>query len=118
MEAFSNTVNLFVDFRSVMVTLLSHPGHRVCHAGGMPRSNASDFPQTFVCLSWQLFDMPTSDDTFDSFSFRYSNDVHHFVLREDVFDGDSLLEKATGEVNFIWYRAAVQLDFVDVSLFF
>ena len=61
-----NAVNLFVDFGSVMVTLLTDASDRVGHAGRMPCSNTSHFTKTLVRLTGQLLDVPTGDNTYDS----------------------------------------------------
>ena len=45
-----------------------------------------------------------------------TDDVDHFVLREDILDGDGLLHKTAGEIHLLGDRAAVQLNLVNVGL--
>ena len=54
--------------------------------------------------------------TFDSVTLGNADDVHHFILREDVLDRNSFLHQAAGKVDFFGNRTAIQLDLVDVGL--
>jgi len=90
-ESVSDAVDLLINFRSVMVTLLSDASHRVGDARRMPRADTSHFAETFVRLARQLLHVPTGDDALDSVTLGDADDVDHFVLREDVFDRDRLL---------------------------
>ncbi len=54
--------------------------------------------------------------TFESFSLSDANDINHFVLGENLLDGNLLLEMFASPVNFVGNGAAVKLDFHDVGL--
>jgi len=90
-ESVSDAVDLLINFRSVMVTLLSDASDRIGDARRMPRADTSHFSETFVRLARQLLHVPTGDDALDSVTLGDADDVDHFVLREDVFDWDRLL---------------------------
>ena len=62
-ESISDAVDLLVDLRAVMITLLSDAGDRIGDPGRMPGSDASHFAKTLVCLARQLLHVPTGDDT-------------------------------------------------------
>ena len=62
-DAVPDAVNLLVDFRAVMVALLSGPGHGELNPAGMPCSNTRNLPQTLVRLPWQLLTVPPGGHT-------------------------------------------------------
>jgi len=112
----SDAVNLLVNLRSVMVTLLTNASDRIGHSRRMPSSDTGHFTKTFVCFTRQLLYVPTGNDTFDTVTLGDADDVDHFVLGEDVLDGDGLFHQSAGEVDLLGDRAAVQLDLVNVGL--
>merc|ERR1719464_326278 len=115
-EASSHAVDLLVDLASVMVTLLSSPGHSVLDPAGMPRSNIGHLAQTLVSLARQLLTMPTASHALESVSLGDTDDVEGFVHGEDLSHGDLLLEVLPGPVDLVGDGATVQLDLHDVSL--
>jgi hypothetical protein len=62
-DTLADTVDLFVHFRTVMVTLLTGASNRVLDTGRMPCSNTSDLAETLVGLARKLTGMPTRSDT-------------------------------------------------------
>jgi len=115
-ESVSDAVDLLVDLRAVMITLLSDAGDRIGDSGRMPGADASHFAKTLVRLARQLLHVPTGDDTFDSVTLGDADDVDHLVLGEDVLDRDRLLHQTAGVVNLLRDRPSVQLNLVDMRL--
>jgi len=115
-DPLSDTVDLLVDLGTVMVALLTRSGNRVGDSGWMPCTDASDFPQTFVGLTWEFLGVPTGSDTFLSLSFVNTNDVDNFILGEDGIHIDWFLKQGSSVVDLITDGATVDLDLHDVRL--
>jgi len=116
-ESVSDAVDLLVDLRAVMITLLSDAGDRIGDSGRMPGADASHFAKTLVRLARKLLHVPTGDDAFDSVSLGDADDVDHLVLGKNVLDRDCFLHQTAGEIHLLRDRPPVQLNFVDVGLF-
>jgi len=114
--AFSNAVDLVVDRRTMMVTLLTCTGNSPLDVGRMPCTDTGDLPQTLVCLARQLLCAPTSSDTGITVTLGNGNDVDHLVLLEDGADVDRLLEKTVAEVDLVSDGATIDLDLHQVGL--
>jgi len=115
-NSFTDSVNLLVDLRTMMVALLTGSGNRVGYSGWMPCTNASDLPQTLVGLARKLLGVPTGGYTFLSLSFVDTDDVDHFILGEDSVHVDWLLEEGASVVDLVADGTTVDLDFHDVRL--
>ena len=107
----SDPVDLLIDFRPMMVALLSSASNSKLDSGWMPGADTCNFPETLMRLSGQLFTVPSRGDTLESFSFSNSDSINHLVLREDGVDRNTLFEVLPGEFYFLSYSASVQLDF-------
>jgi hypothetical protein len=115
-QAFAQSINLFVDFCAVMIAFLTSTGNRVLNTGRMPRADTRDFAETAMRFARQTGDAPARDDAFDAFAFGDANDVDHFVGGEDGVDGDFLFEESFGEIDFFSDGVAtVDLNFHDVG---
>merc|ERR1719192_917806 len=73
-------VDLLVDLRAVVVAVLTDAGHRVAHAGRMPRADASDLSETSVGLARQPCHAPTRDDALHTATLGHRNSVNNLVL--------------------------------------
>jgi len=115
-EAFSDAIDLFVNLRSVMVAFLADASDRESNTRRMPSTNTGNLAKTLVSLTRQLFDVPTSDNTFDSVTLGDADDVNHLILAENILDRNRLLQQPASKVDLLWDGTAVELDFVDVGL--
>lgn len=112
----SDAVDLLVDLRAVMVSLLTGTSHSEGHTARMPRSNTSDLAQTLVRLARQLLGVPTAGHSLESLSLGHANAVDHLVLGKHLAHGDRLLQMLTHPLDLIVDGAAVQLDLHNVRL--
>jgi hypothetical protein len=114
--SFTDSVDLFVHFSSVVVSELTGSGDGVHNTGRMPCSDTSDFSVTSMGFLLQVFNSESFDDSLESFTFGDSQDIQHFILLEDGINSDFLFEKVVGEVNFLSDGSSVNLDFNNVVL--
>mmetsp|Transcript_58207 Transcript_58207/g.142311 ORF Transcript_58207/g.142311 Transcript_58207/m.142311 type:complete len:321 (-) Transcript_58207:66-1028(-) len=112
----TETVDLLVEFGTVMVAVLTGTCDRGRDAGGVPRTDTGDLSQTTVSLTRQPCDTPTGGNTLVPTTLRDTDDVDVLVLGEDGVDGDFLLEEGLGEVDLGGGVSAVDLDLHDVCL--
>lgn len=112
----TNAVDLLVDFRTVVVTLLTGTGDGERHTGRMPRSNTGNLAQTLMRLAGQLLGVPTAGDTLESLTLGHSNAIDHFVLTEHIGNRDWLFQMLLDPVDLIFDGSTVQLDLNDVGL--
>jgi len=113
---FSDTIDLFVAFGSVMVTMLTSTSDRVFNTSWMPCSDTSDLAQSFTGLSWKSSDSPSGGCSFESLSLGDSDDVDVLVLLENLVDWNGLLQEGQREVDLLADVSSIDLDFHDVSL--
>jgi hypothetical protein len=117
LDSDADSVDLLVDFGSVVVTVLTSSGDAVSDSSWMPASNTTDSSETSVGLSWQSLGSPSGGGTFESLTLGDTDNVEHFVLLEDLADSDFLFELGLGEIDFFSdVLASVDLDFEDVGL--
>jgi len=112
----SDSVDLLVDFSSVMVTILTSSGNAVSNSSWMPTSDTTDSSETSVGLSGQSLGSPSGGGTFESVSLGDTDNVDHFILIEDGADSNFLFEGGSGELDLLVNGSTVDLDFHDVSL--
>lgn len=112
----TNTVDLLVDFGTVMVTLLTSTGDGGRHTRRMPGTNTGNLTQTLVGLAGQFLGMPTGSDTLETLTLGDTNAIDHFVLAEDIADGDGLFQVFLNPFNLIFNGTTVQLDFHNMGL--
>jgi hypothetical protein len=112
----SDSVDLLVDFGSVVITVLTSSGDAVPDSGWMPASDATNSSKTSVGLSWQSLGSPSSGGTFESFTLGDTDDIDHFVSFEDVRNFDFLFEVGVSPIDLLSNGASIDLDFQNVSL--
>lgn len=112
----TNAVDLLVDFGTVVVTLLTGTCHSGGHTRRMPGTNTGNLTQTLVSLAGQFLGVPTGSDTLETFTLGNTNAIDHFVLAEDIADGDGLFQMFLNPLNLIFNGTTVQLDFHNMSL--
>lgn len=112
----SNSVDLFVDLSSGVVTLLTTAGNRPLDGRRMPGSNTSDLTETSMRLTVKTRDTESLDGTNHSLTAGNTNGVDNLILVEDVTDLEFLLEFAISEVDLVSDGASVNLDLHDVGL--
>jgi len=115
-DSLTDSVDLLVDLGTMMVTFLTRSSDRVGDSGRMPRTDASDLPETLVRLTGKLLGVPTGGDTFLSLSFVDSDDVDHFVFSEDSVYIDRFFEHGPGVIHLITDTSSIHLNLHDVGL--
>jgi len=111
----AQSVDLFVDFHSVVVTFLTASGNGVGNSRWMPGTNTSDLSETSVCLSGKFLGTPSAGYTLSSMTLSDTNAIGVVVGFEDGSDSDLLFKETFGEVNFGGGVTSVNLEFDDVS---
>jgi len=115
-DSLTDSVDLLVDLGTVVVTFLTRSSDRVGHSGRMPRTDASNLPETLVCLTGKLLGVPTGGYTFLSLSFVDADDVDHFVFSEHSVYIDRFLEHGASVVHLIADTSSVDLNLHNVGL--
>lgn len=112
----TNTVDLLVEFGTVMITVLTGTRNRVHDSGRMPGTDTSNLSETLVRLSGELLGTPTMSDTFETFTLGDTNDINHFILSKDGIDIERLFKVRFGPFDLVSDGTTVQLDFDNVGL--
>lgn len=112
----ADTVDLLVEFRTVVVTVLTRSCNGEHNVGRVPCTNTSDLTETTVGLAGQLLGSPTGSNTFVSVTLGNSDDVQVLVGRKDRRGIESLFEARLREVDLVGNRTTVDLDFHQVGL--
>ena len=112
----ANGVDLLVHLSTVVITVLTSAGNVELDSGRVPGTDTSDLAETSVGLTGKAGGTPTSGDTFETFTFRDTDDIDHLVLGEDGIDGDLLFEESVTPVDLGVDITTVDLDFEHVSL--
>jgi len=114
--ASAQSVDLFVDLNSVVVTFLTASGNGVGNSRWMPSTNTGDLSETSMRFSGKFLGAPSAGHTLSSVTLGDTDAVGVVVLGEHGVDADLLLEEALGEVDLVGGAAAVDLELDDVSL--
>jgi len=111
----TQSVDLFVDFDSVVVTFLTASSNGVTNSRWMPSTNTSDLSETSVRFSGKFLGTPSAGYTLSSVTLSDTNAIGVVVGFEDGSDSDLLFKETFGEVNFGGGVTSVNLEFDDVS---
>jgi len=111
----TQSVDLFVDFDSVVVTFLTASSNGVTDSRWMPSTNTSDLSETSVCFSGKFLGTPSAGYTLSSVTLSDTNAIGVVVGFEDGSDSDLGFEETLGEVDFGGGVTSVNLEFDDVS---
>jgi len=112
----SNSVDLFVNLSSGMVTLLTTTGDCPLDSRRMPGTNASDFTETSMSLTVKTGASESLDGAGHTLTAGNTNSVDNFIHVENVTDLDLLLELVVSEVDLVTDGSTVNLDLEDVCL--
>mmetsp|Transcript_15648 Transcript_15648/g.29685 ORF Transcript_15648/g.29685 Transcript_15648/m.29685 type:complete len:319 (-) Transcript_15648:342-1298(-) len=112
----ANTVDLLVDFGTVMVAVLTGTGHRILDASRVPRADTRHLTQTPVSLTGETRHAPAGDDAFVTLTLGDSNAVDHFILLEHAVDRNFVLEELFAVGDLVGNGSTVDLDLHQVSL--
>jgi len=113
--ASTQSVDLLVDFDSVVVTFLTASSNGVTDSRWMPSTNTSDLSETSVCFSGKFLGTPSAGYTLSSVTLSDTNAIGVVVGCEDGVDGDLRFKETFGEVDFGGRVTSVNLEFDDVS---
>jgi len=111
----AQSVDLLVDFDSVVVALLTASSNGVADSRWMPSTNTGDLSETSMRLSRELLGAPSAGYTLSSVTLGDTNAIGVVVLGEDGANADLLFEETLGEVDFIGAGATVDLELDDVG---
>jgi hypothetical protein len=100
----------------VVVAELTSTGDGPLNGSGMPSTDTTDLAETSVGLAGEAGNTESLDDALGSLTTGHTNSVDHFVLLEDLADGNFTLELLEGPVDLLGNGATVDLDLEEVSL--
>jgi hypothetical protein len=112
----ADSVDLLVEFSSVVVAELTSSCDGPLNGSGMPGTDTTDLSETSVGLSGKAGDTESLDDTGGSLTSGHTNSIDHLELVEDLANGDFTLELLEGPVDLLCDGAAIDLDLEEVSL--
>jgi len=112
----SNSVDLVVDVSSMEVTEITSSGDSPLDCRWMPGTNTSDLSETSSSLSWKSRDTESLDDTLSSLTSGNGDGINHFIVLENLTDGDFSFEFGDSPVNLGTNVSTVNLDFHEVRL--
>jgi len=112
--SFTESVDLFVHFGSVMVSQLTGSGDIPSYSSRVPGSDTSDLSVTSMGFLLEMLNSESLNDSLESFTLGNSQNITIFVLLENAVDSHLLLEKVVSKVNFLGSSSSVNLNFDDV----
>jgi len=113
--ASAQSVDLFVDLNSVVVTFLTASGNGVGNSRWMPSTNTGDLSETSMRFSGKFLGTPSAGYTLSSVTLSDTNAIGVVVGFVDGSNGDLLFKETFGEVDFGGGVTSVDLEFDDVS---
>jgi len=78
----SYSVNLLIQFSSMVITILTCSSNGEHNSSGMPSTNTTNLSVTSMCLLLQMLNTESLDNTLNSVTLGNTNNVDHFVLLE------------------------------------
>jgi hypothetical protein len=114
--ALADTVDLVVDRRAVVVSVLTGTGDGPLDVGRMPGTDTSDLSETLVRLSRELLGAPSAGDALEAVALGDGDHIDDLVLLKDGADLDGLLKQAVGKVDLVGDATAIDLDLHQVGL--
>ena len=112
----TDSVDLFVEFSSGVVTELTASSDSPLDCRWMPGSDTGDLANTSMGASLQSSNSESLDDTLGSLTSGNANGVDALRVGEDLRDLDLLLELLVSEVDLVSDGTSVELDLHDVGL--
>ena len=112
----TNSVDLLVDVSSMEITKITSSGDSPLDCRWMPGTDTSDLSETSSSLSWKSGDTESLDDTLSSLTSGNGDSIDHFIVLENLTDGDFSLELGDSPVNLSVNVSTVNLDFHEVGL--
>ena len=112
----TNSVDLLVDVSSMEITKITSSGNSPLDCRWMPGTDTSDLSETSSSLSWKSGDTESLDDTLSSLTSGNGDSIDHFIVLENLTDGDFSLELGDSPVNLSVNVSTVNLDFHEVGL--
>lgn len=116
-SSFTNFVDSFVNFSSMMETVITSSGNGPRNLGWMPCSNTTDFSQTSMCFSLQFLCSESLDNSSNSVSFSDSENINNFTFFENLINGNFFFKQVVSEINLLSNVSPIDLDFIDVGFF-
>jgi len=111
----SYSVDLLVDFSSMVIAQLTCSWYSPLDCSWMPGSNTTNSSQSSMSFSRQSCCSKSLDCTLHTFTVGYSNGINHFEVLEDFSNRDFLLKFASSPVNLLSNGSTINLDFNEVS---
>ena len=112
----TESVDLVVGRRPMMIAVLTGPSHGPLNVRRVPGADAGDLTQTLVGLAGKLLGSPSAGDALEAVTLGDGDAVDHLVLLEDGADLDRLLEEGTSEVDLVGHGASVDLNLHQMGL--
>jgi len=113
-QIFTHPVNLFVDFRTMMVTTLTRSRNLELHPSRVPCSDTSHFTKTSMRFAWKTSAAPSSNYTMKAMTLCDTNYINHFVLSENICHLHFPFKQAHDKIYFLFRGASIDLDFFDM----
>lgn len=115
-DGFAQSLDALVVFTSMVVTVLTCPGHALHHASWMPGPDAGYLTQSLVRLPWKAAGAPSRGGSLETLPFGDRDGVEALSLLKDSVDRHLLLHKLLSLVDLLGYSSSVDLHLHDVSL--